>query len=200
MANQGPLQVEQQLIEQIRIRQEAGMKQLYESYGGALYHLILKVVRREEIGSEVLQDVMLKIWHNIESYDANKSRFFTWMARIARNAAIDALRSKGVKRDAKTESLPDYVSNSERHAEYGKTDTIGLRNLLGHLDEDHRKIIDLLYFQEYSQSEAAKELDMPLGTVKTRARRAILQLREYLQGDVRLMGIVALVIYLLSTF
>lgn len=175
------------------------MKQLYESYGGALYHLILKVVRREEIGSEVLQDVMLKIWDNIDSYDADKSRFFTWMARIARNSAIDALRSKRWKRDAKTDALPEYVNDSERHAEYGRTDSIGLRDLLTHLDEDHRKIIDLLYFQEYSQSEAAKELDMPLGTVKTRARRAILQLREYLKGDVRHLGILAFILYLLST-
>ena len=175
------------------------MRQLYDDYGGALYHLILKVVRREELGTEILQDVMLKIWENIDTYDAAKSRFFTWMARIARNAAIDALRSKRFKRDSKTDSLPEYVSNSERHAEYGRTDAIGLRSILEHLDEDHRKIIDLLYFQEYSQSEAAKELDMPLGTVKTRARRAIMQLREYLQGDLRHLGIIVFMLYLLST-
>lgn len=198
MARSGPTQAEQQLIEQLRQRSEAAMRQLYDDYGGALYHLILKVVRQEELGTEILQDVMLKIWDNIATYDASKSRFFTWMARIARNAAIDTLRSKRFKRDSQTDSLPEYVHNSDRHAEYGRTDTIGLRTVLDHLDEDHRKIIDLLYFQEYSQSETAKELNMPLGTVKTRARRAIMQLREYLQGDLRHLGIIALLMYLLS--
>jgi RNA polymerase sigma-70 factor (ECF subfamily) len=199
MAASGPPQAERQLIERLRNRQEAAMQELYEAYGGALYHLILKVVRREELGTEVLQDVLLKIWQNIETYDATKSRFFTWMARIARNAAIDARRSKRFKRDSQTDTLPDYVNNSDLLAEHERTDTIGLRDLLDHLDEQHRKIIDLLYFQEYSQSEAAKALDMPLGTVKTRARRAIKQLREYLRGDLRHLGIIALVLYLLST-
>ncbi|MEZ4948822.1 MAG: sigma-70 family RNA polymerase sigma factor [Saprospiraceae bacterium] len=175
---------ENQIISLLIAGDESGMSILYDNYGGALNTIILKVIPDKELAREILQDVFVKIWKNIETYSAEKSKFFTWMARIAKNSAIDATRSKRFKKNTKTDSLDNSVSMFESGSEDIPVENIGLKELLKHLDEDHRKIIDLPYFQDYTQTEVEKELGIPLGTVKTRARRAIQKLRDHLRGDI----------------
>jgi RNA polymerase sigma-70 factor (ECF subfamily) len=175
---------ENQIISLLIAGDESGMSILYDNYGGALNTIILKVIPDKELAREILQDVFIKIWKNIETYSAEKSKFFTWMARIAKNSAIDATRSKRFKKNTKTDSLDNSVGMFESGSEGIPVENIGLKELLKHLDEDHRKIIDLLYFQDYTQTEVEKELGIPLGTVKTRARRAIQKLRDHLRGDI----------------
>lgn len=167
----------------LRQRQEAGMRQLFEHYGGALLTVIQPIVRQKEVAEEVLHDVLVKIWNNVGQYDAGKARFFTWMARIAKNAAIDKTRSKEYRATHKTTEIDDVVGKRTELSVLPSVDHIGVRSLLDRLDDDHRAIIELLYLREFTQSEAAKELGIPLGTVKTRARRAIMQLREALQHE-----------------
>jgi len=179
-------------------RNEDGMRQLFEHYGGALMAIIQPIVLQEEVAEEVLHDVLLKIWKNIDSYAASKSRLFTWMARIARNAAIDKVRSKGFRKSYKTDVIDDAVSRRKELSETPSTDHIGIPNLLEHLDDAHRAIIDLLYLKDFTQSEAAKELNLPLGTVKTRSRRAILQLREFLKNEMIWISFICLTIKNLS--
>ncbi|MEM9529049.1 MAG: sigma-70 family RNA polymerase sigma factor [Bacteroidota bacterium] len=164
-------------------RKEDGMRQLFEHYGGALMAIIQPIVEREEVAEEVFHDVLLKIWYNIGQYEDSKSRLFTWMARIARNAAIDKVRSKSYRKTGKTDVIDDSVGRRKELSQTPSTDQIGIARLLTHLDDNHRAIIDLLYFKDFTQSETAKELDLPLGTVKTRARRAIRQLRELLRNE-----------------
>lgn len=164
-------------------RNPSGMEMVYQYYGGALMALILPIVPKKEVAEEVLHDVLMKIWNGIDGYDGSKSRLFTWMARIAKNAAIDRTRSKIYRRAGKTAQLDDVVSNRNELSETPSTDYIGVISLLEKLDADHRPIIELLYLKDYTQSEAAKELDVPLGTIKTRSRRAILQLRKLLQHE-----------------
>ncbi|WP_216650052.1 sigma-70 family RNA polymerase sigma factor [Lewinella sp. W8] len=167
----------------LRQRRQEGMQELFTHYGGALLTIISKIIDQPEVAEEVLHDVLLKVWNNIDQYDASKSRFFTWMARISRNAAVDKVRSKGFRKKNKTDSLVPLVSNSVAHSETPSIDQIGVSGLLTKLDQKSRGIIELLYLREFTQSEVAKELDLPLGTVKTRARRAILQLRELLKHE-----------------
>lgn len=167
----------------LRQRRQEGMRELFTHYGGALLTIISKIIDQPEVAEEVLQDVLMKVWKNIDQYDESKSRFFTWMARIARNAAIDKVRSAGFRKKKKTDTLVPLVSNSAAHSETPSIDQIGVVGLLDKLDEKSRGIIELLYLREYTQSEVAKELDLPLGTVKTRARRAILHLREVLKHE-----------------
>ena len=164
-------------------RDEQGMRELFTHYGGALMTLIEPVVTHPETAEEVLHDVLLKIWDNIEAYDADKSRLFTWMARIARNAAIDKVRSKSYRKQRKTDELPTIVGNDSKLSETPTMEHIGVAKLLQHLDAEHRAIINLLFLKDYTQSEAADELDIPLGTVKTRSRRALMQLRTLLQSE-----------------
>lgn len=130
----------------------------------------------------MLQDVFLKIWDKIESYDAAKGRLFTWMLNLAKNQAIDKTRSREISRENKTSGLENFVSGvkSGEFAEQ-KIDSIGVQEILSALPEDQRFIVNQLYFKGYTQSELAEEFNIPLGTVKTRLRLAMIQLRSILK-------------------
>ncbi len=151
---------------------------LYDKYGAALYGVVLRIVESEEVAEEVIQETFLKIWKNASYYNEDKGKFFTWALNIARNTAIDATRSKGLKKQRKTKPF-DFLVNSEYHPVVGDAiDTIGLREIVEKLDEKHRKVIDLAYFKGYTQTEIEEELNIPIGTVKTRLRLALRELRK----------------------
>ena len=153
------------------------MEYLYDHYSGAIYSVILRIIRNEEIAEEILQDVFLKFWNKIGSYDADKGRLFTWMLNIARNQSIDRTRSKEVGKDRKTGSMENFVNNSDRtQAEEPFVDAIGLKDVLGRLPPEQQFVVEYLYYRGYSQSELAEEFNIPLGTVKTRLRLAMQQL------------------------
>lgn len=194
-------QSEARLVASLKNRDKEALAQLYQNYAAALYGIISKVISDEGVANETLQDVFLKIWDNIEKYDSNKGRLFTWMVQIARNSAIDKLRSGQFKRGNKTESLPDYVSDDKRLSEEQRQRDAGLRKVVGSLDDQHRKIIELLYFQDYTQKEVSEALNMPLGTVKSRARKAIKELREILGREFPLvLGIIYSVAEILTNY
>ena len=119
----------------------------------------------------------MKIWRQIETYDATKGRLFTWMMNITRNASIDTLRSKGYQNNQQNRELTDAVYESVGSVSTN-TDKIGLRQLVYKLKQEYRVLVELAYFQGYTQEEISKIMDIPLGTVKTRLRSALIQLRE----------------------
>jgi RNA polymerase sigma-70 factor (ECF subfamily) len=189
MLNQNQLQQQDlsvQLVQLLKARDKSGMTLLYEHYAPALFRLLNERLGSKEIAQEALQDVFLKIWSNIDQYDAGKGRFFTWMVRITKNYAIDVLRSKKFKDGRKTDQLPTYVYNDSKLSEEAYVKDSGLQKVLKNLSPDEQKIIDLLYFKGYTHREASKELDIPLGTIKTRTRKAIKVLRSIL-GEEGLM-------------
>lgn len=158
------------------------MEYLYDHYSGALYGAICRIVKKEEVAEEVLQDVFLKIWNRIDSYDSSKGRLFTWMLNLAKNQAIDKVRSKEISRENKTGGIENYVSDVKT-GEFAEqqVDSIGLKEVLAGLPPDQRFIVDHLYLKGYTQAEVAEEFDIPLGTVKTRLRIAMKQLRLILK-------------------
>jgi RNA polymerase sigma factor (sigma-70 family) len=142
---------------------------------------VLRIVRSEDVAEEVLQDVFLKIWDKMSSYDSAKGRLFTWMLNIARNQAIDRTRSREMSQDRKTDDISDLVSKIDRQESFETTiDAIGLKEVLTRLPEEQRFVIDHLYLKGYTQSEVAKEFGIPLGTVKTRTRMGMQELRTIL--------------------
>lgn len=159
---------------------------LYDRYAGALYGVICNLISDEEVAKETLQDVFIKIWNNGDKYEPAKGRLFTWMVQLTRNVAIDTLRSSQFKKNNRTETLPNSVSNSVRLSEEQKTQDPALHRIVNKLDEQNRRIIELLYFSDYTQKEVSEELGIPLGTVKSKVRKAISQLRELL-GDEKLL-------------
>lgn len=170
---------EEELVLLLKQQSREAFNYLYKQYAGVLYGVINKVVYDEQTAQDVLQDVFVKIWNNIDSYDSGKGRIYTWMINISRNAAIDKLRSKGEIMKAKIQTGEDVVNNLERGMKTEQaTDTIGLRKMVGNLKPEYEKIVHLAYFNGYTLNEISKILEIPLGTVKTRMRHAIQQLRE----------------------
>lgn len=155
---------------------------LYDRYAGALFGIISRIIKDENVAQEVLQDVFLKIWDRIDQYDPAKGRLFTWMLNVARNQAIDKTRSKEFTSSSKTNDLESVVSRLESSMTSDQnTDTIGLTEVLNKLSEEHKFVVTYLYLKGYTQRELAKEFDIPLGTVKTRLRMAMMELRMQLK-------------------
>lgn len=170
--------IETDLISLLKSKDEKAFSYLYDSYSGALYGVILKVLSREDWANDVLQEVFVKIWRNIAQYDATKGRLYTWMLNIARNAAIDTLRSKNFQQEQKTFDIDNTVHiNNQKLTNSTNIDHVGVKKILTTLKEDFRVVIDLAYFQGYTQDEIAKALNIPLGTVKTRIRSALIELK-----------------------
>lgn len=159
-------------------RNREAMEILYDNYASALFGVIHRIIQNDEIAEDVLQEAFLKIWNNFSMYDKTKGRLFTWMMNIARNLSIDKIRSKEFKRELKNQPLHDsvYLAESEEQAVYNP-DTIGIKELVRALEPEYKQIIDLIYFGGFSQSEVAEKLNLPLGTVKTRSRAALIKLR-----------------------
>ena len=100
---------ETDLILLLRQREQSAFSYLYDNYSGALYGIILSIVPDKELANDVLQEVFVKIWRQVDSYDASKGRLFTWMMNIARNASIDMLRSKGYQKTQQNRELTEAV-------------------------------------------------------------------------------------------
>jgi len=173
---------EQELIAQLIAQDKLALEYLYDHFSQALYGIILRIVGSENIAQEVLQDVILKVWNNIGSYDSKKGRLFTWLLNLARNQAIDKLRSKEIQRQIKTDRLGNtvYILDQAKSEYPIKEDSIGIKELLERLVPEQRIVVELVYFRGYTQSEISKEFDIPLGTVKTRLRYALIALRKIL--------------------
>jgi RNA polymerase sigma factor (sigma-70 family) len=155
---------------------------LYGQYSGALYSAILRILRQEELADEILQDTFLRIWDKIDSYDAQKGRLFTWMLNIARNLAIDKTRSREISQQSKTGDIENFVGIiDQQESSVLSVDTIGLTETLKGLPQDQRFVVEHLYLKGYTQSELAEESGIPLGTIKTRLRLGMLELRKFYQ-------------------
>ncbi len=172
---------EQELITRLMKKDQSALDYLYNRYSGALYGVVLRILKKEEPAEEVLQDVFLKIWDKIENYDPNKGKLFTWMINIARNQAIDKTRSKENSKIKKTDDIDFLVHkiDSQQNSQL-EVDSIGLKEVLMKLPVDQFFIVNQLYLQGYTQSEVAEEFNIPLGTVKTRLRLAMIELRTLL--------------------
>jgi len=166
------------LVARFSKKDELAFEVLYTMYSKAICAVILSIVKDEERSKEICQDVFIKAWENAHTYNSSKGRFFTWILNIARNAAIDETRSKTFKNLKKNLSLDYFVNTLEDTSESHKADSHGLRQLIGNLKGKCIQLIELLYFRGYTQKEAAEELEIPLGTVKTRNRSCITQLRD----------------------
>lgn len=173
---------EAELVMLLKQRHQSAFNYLYDNYSGALFTIILNIVNERELASDVLQEVFVKIWRQIESYDETKGRLFTWMMNISRNASIDTLRSKDFKNSQQNRELTESVYESGGTTEL-KIDQIGLRKVVNELKEEYKVLVELAYFEGYTQDEISKMLGIPLGTVKTRLRTALIQLRQYLKSS-----------------
>lgn len=171
---------EQELISLLKAKDSNAFSYLYEHYSGALHNIVLQIVTDGETARDVLQEAFVNIWKKIDSYDPQKGRLFTWMLNVTRNLSIDTVRSKGFQNNQKNTELND-VTEAYTQVVKPDIDNIGLKKVLQKLKEEHRLLIDLSYFKGYTHDEIAQMQGIPLGTVKTRIRTALIQLKEYLK-------------------
>lgn len=169
---------EEVLVSRLFKKDQLAFSYLYDNYAAALNGVIFRIVQDEETAEDVLQDTFIKIWNNFASYDKTKGRLFTWLVNIARNLAIDHTRSKGFKNQQKNLDVDKIVGyiDTKKNTMFNP-EQIGLRNMLEKLTPEQREILDLVYFSGYTQAEVANELTIPLGTVKTKIRMALIHLR-----------------------
>lgn len=167
------------LVAQLVARDERALRVLYDRYANNLLTVILRVVHDKALAQDVLQEGLLKVWLSIASYDASRGRLFTWMVRVCCNQAIDAVRSPRHRFNSAAQSLDITGVQRAQAATSFNPEHIGLRELLLHLKPRQREVIDLLYFGGCTQVEAAEQLGIPLATVKTRARAALLVLTRF---------------------
>jgi RNA polymerase sigma-70 factor (ECF subfamily) len=173
---------ESELVSRLKSGDRSALAYLYDHYTAALNGVVSRIIVNQNIAEEVLQDVFLKIWDRIDQYDASKGRLFTWMLNLARNQAIDKSRSREIANSNKTNPIENIVSKAEsQEASDQKIDAIGLTDVLNQLSEEHKFVVTYLYLKGYTQRELAKEFEIPLGTVKTRLRMAMIELRAQLK-------------------
>jgi RNA polymerase sigma-70 factor, ECF subfamily len=172
------------LIILIKNRDQKAFTYLYDNYSKALFGVIFSIVGDHEESEDILQNAFIKIWNNFESYETSKGRLYTWMLNISRNIAIDYIRSKQHKNKIQNVSNPVDKINTI-FTEDSSTDTIGLNAVVKKMKKDHLIVIELAYYKGYTQEEISKELGIPLGTVKTKIRKALLILRGELKEKIQ---------------
>jgi RNA polymerase sigma-70 factor (ECF subfamily) len=151
---------------------------LYDNYSTAIFGIINQIIPDKDVSADVLQDVFVNIWKKISFYDESKGRLFTWMLNIARNAAIDKIRSKSYQNNLKNQPLTETVNSVAANIVVNpQVNDVGLKRLVNRLKDEYRELIELSYFQGFTHEEISKKMNLPLGTVKTRIRSALIQLR-----------------------
>jgi RNA polymerase sigma factor (sigma-70 family) len=170
---------EEELVSKLKSQDTLAIQALYDMYSGALLGVISRVIQHTEVAEDLLQETFVKIWNSAGSYDNSKGRLFTWMMNIARNLSIDKLRSKDFKNSSKNHDIENNVDfiDAQREITFN-ADLLGIKDLVTSLKPEFKIVLDMVYFKGYTHVEAAEELNLPLGTVKTRIRMAIMELRK----------------------
>ena len=172
------------LLKAIAARDEAALAQLYDRYRLILFGLLMRILNNREEAEDVLQEVFLQVWRKAEDFDENRGRPFTWLVTLGRSRGIDRLRTLAARdrvAEAGAKEVVDQISDAASDA--FKSEQRGLVNeALSQLPDEQKRPLMLAYFDGLTQSEIATRLGAPLGTVKTRMRTGLVNLRELLAG------------------
>ena len=134
------------------------------------------MVKDEDLAQDVLQESFVKIWKKSDSYDATKAKLFTWLFRITRNTAIDKLRSINTKSEKEIQIDVSNVYNVGIQST--RPELMDVRENLDKIDDKYQIVLDALFFQGMTQQEASEELDIPLGTIKSRLKIGLRELKK----------------------
>jgi RNA polymerase sigma-70 factor (ECF subfamily) len=160
----------------VRSGDQSAMAALYDRYSSIVYSVALRVLGDTGAAEDVLQDVFMQVWRNPAGFDANRGRLAPWLAVIARNRAIDALRRRQPETDV-TDLIvsvhPDLANEAERSRALEK-----VRGVLANMAPAQRTALEMAYFEGLTHTEIAAKTGEPLGTIKTRIRAGLLLLRK----------------------
>ncbi len=158
----------------IKTKSRDAFSELYDKYASALFGVICRIVQNKVAAEELLQQVFVKIWNNIDKYETSKGTLFTWMLHITHDICIAYLRN--AQHEMLTQlQFPETLAIHET-AQY-KTQNEELNDCTLNPEHKYKQVIELLFFWGYSQEEIAQQLQIPLNTVQTRSRMGLQQLR-----------------------
>ena len=168
--------IEKQIVTLLQNSDKKAISLLYKYYADALLGVIKKVITDDDTAQDVLQETFVKIWRYAKKYDPSKAKLFTWLYRIAYNTAIDKVRSLKNKKNnevqMETSSVYKVTSNELNQ------DVLDIKKHLSSLDEKYQIVINALFFEGMTQQEASDELDIPLGTIKSRLKIGLRELKK----------------------
>lgn len=168
--------LEKHIVELLQEGNDKAISLLYEHYGDTLYGVAFKVVRDEELAQDVLQESFVKIWNKAHTYDASKARLFTWLFRITRNTAIDKVRSLSNKSEREIQMDVSGVYNVG--VEDLRPELMDMKQQLDKIEPRYRTVLEALFFEGMTQQEASEELGIPLGTIKSRLKIGLRELKK----------------------
>ncbi len=176
---------DQHALERMRRGEEGGLAELYDRHGRFVYALALRIVRDRGDAEDLTQDVFVQAWTHADRFDADRGQVVAWLMNMARTRAIDLLRRRRVRPqpagdDAAidtTDLTPaqDVLLDWSRRAE-------AVQQAMSSLPMLQRMAVELAFFEGLSHTEIAEQLEVPLGTIKTRVRQGLLKLRDQLAG------------------
>jgi RNA polymerase sigma-70 factor (ECF subfamily) len=181
---------DEQLMARLATRDIKAFEALYDRYGTLVYSTALRVVGDVQFAEDIAQEVFLRIWRRPDHYVPQRGRFVTWLLSVARNGAVDQIRTRGRRRRHET---ADEESARNLPADEGRDPALmaqlsderqKVRRALTSLPPEQRRVIEMAYYGGYTQQEIAELLSQPLGTVKTRIRLAMQKLRVALEPEV----------------
>ena len=178
--------IELELLARVAKRERAAFEQLYDRYSNILYATAMKFLKEDADAQDVVQDVFIQIWDKAKLYDPAKGKPLTWALTLTRNRSIDRIRAiqrrTRLRDDFEKETVVDEsagVREALSGVDASEKSQI-LRDAVGRLSPEQRNVIELAFFSGFTQSEIADRLGEPLGTVKARARRGLMKLKEIL--------------------
>jgi RNA polymerase sigma-70 factor (ECF subfamily) len=170
-----------ELVERLQRRDPQALAELYDRYGRLAYSLIVRVVRDGALAEDLVQETFLRVWNRAQGFDAQRGALGAWLLAVARNRAIDYLRSAGGRErnalELEVVDHPALYTDMERDI-LASDKARMIRAALEKLTPNQREVIELAYFEGLTQTEMAERMGQPLGTVKTWVRTALKNLRE----------------------
>jgi len=170
---------EDMLVVGLKNNDNTAMSALYQMYSDSLYKVISTIVVIEEVAQDLLQETFIKIWKSFGMYDASKGRLYTWMARLARNLSIDYLRSSNHRNSSICEDLAEVSQQVDVTFQTNyNPELIGVKDMTKILNNDQKTALELVYFKGYTHVQAAEELNITLGILRSRLQSSISELRK----------------------
>jgi len=175
--------IEQEIVQLLHNGDKKAINLLYENYSDTLYGVILKVISDTDLAQDALQETFVKVWKKGKTYDVKKAKLFTWLYRIAYNTAIDKVRSQSNKtsKEVQIETSNVYKLTTKSLNE----DVIDIKTHLKSIDEKYQTVINALFFEGLTQQEASDELDIPLGTIKSRLKIGLRELKKIYNPELK---------------
>ena len=175
---------EDKLVEALKNMDRGAMTSLYKMYSDSLYRVISTIVVIEEVAQDLLQETFIKIWNSFKQYDPGKGRLYTWMVRLARNLSIDYLRSVNYRNYTVSEDLSEVTQQIDQafHVSFNP-ELIGVKDMTRILNDEQKLALDLIYFKGYTHVQAAKELHITVGILRSRLQSSITVLRKTYNRD-----------------